>query len=152
MPYIDPNENREYQREWQRRKRLGLSTKIIDKPPILASEKRSKKKLREVKYRNQRKQMVNETFGTVCFVCNRKDAHIIHRKDGKPHRNLSDMGKHQLRSIIENDIDLYVRVCKLCHKGIHWSMTHLNINWDQIEFVVSKQSETRGSIPCISTH
>ena len=70
-----------------------------------------------------------------------EDADIIHRKDGKPHKLITDMGKKALKTLkydeLNRDIDgrgkIYTRLCKLCHKGVHWAMDKLNLSWDEIQ-------------------
>ena len=135
MPYKDYEKQKEYQRKWIMRKRNGIDTKIVNKLPVPMTIKRAKKNANTKKYKNQRKMMMVSVFGTNCFICGRCDAHIIHRNDGTSHKFLSVMGNNELRNLIEKDKDLYVKVCKLCHKGIHWSMKFLSQTWDQIEMI-----------------
>ena len=42
------------------------------------------------------------------------------------------MSWEELYNIHDNHKDEYVRVCGLCHAGIHWCMTALGLTWEDI--------------------
>ena len=57
---------------------------------------------------------------------------IIHRKDGQRHPNLSGLSVTALNRIIKQEKDKYVRLCYKCHKHVHWCMTYLGMDWNEI--------------------
>ena len=134
MPYKDKKKKKEYQRIWISRKRRGLPTRT--KPEISSEErlarKKKSKKMGNKKAREKRQNKIREAFGTKCFFCDLEDAAIMHRKDGAKHKLFGSMSLHELDMEIQYHKNEYVRVCKLCHKGIHWAMKRLNLTWDDI--------------------
>lgn len=130
MPYKDPEKQREYQREWARRKRASLPTRTT--PKLSEKERRQHKLECQRRYKGHRKQVIKEAFGTKCFFCNRGHQMTVHRKDGKNHKKLSDMSLKELGSLIKNEKDKYILLCYGCHKAIHWVMENFGFTWEQI--------------------
>ena len=81
--------------------------------------------------RDLRRDHIALTLGTSCFFCSEADCNLAtHRKDGRRHKKFSDMGIAWLRQ--EVTVGNYVRLCYPCHKGVHWAMEYLGMNWEQI--------------------
>lgn len=96
-------------------------------------DKRKAQKARASKRAHDKKlAYMQTTYGDSCFFCGHKKVGIIHRKDGQPHKRLSLMSWKELIDVVENHRDEYVRVCGLCHAGVHWCMNVLRMTWDDI--------------------
>jgi len=98
-----------------------------DKVPNRELQRESGRRARE-----KRVSIIIDVFGPSCFFCSNEVVRIIHRKDGRKHKLLSSMGLGELRRLIETEKDEYVRLCGICHKGVHWCMRWLGLNWDEI--------------------
>jgi hypothetical protein len=57
---------------------------------------------------------------------------MIHRKDGKKHKLFSNMSWVEIKKEVKEHKDEYVRVCGICHNGIHWIMKYLGLTWQEI--------------------
>lgn len=130
MPYKDEQKQKEYQHNAYLRKKLGLPTRTT---PISTPETIHEHQIERCKrYRQRKRQYIIKMFGDKCVICGRRQIVIIHRKDGKPHKKFADMSLKQLKEELENHKDEYVRVCGICHAGIHWAMKYLNLKWENI--------------------
>lgn len=154
MPIKDPDENRIYQREWQRRKKLGLPTRgfwrkvsLVGGPKkvakMSAEEKKIKKNENDKRWRRKeakkRKALIKNSLGKICGFCNTQSGRLIaHRKDGVKHKYFYLLSTSELKD--ELDSDKYVLVCYLCHKGIHWAMKFLSLDWNQIWHLFKPQN------------
>ena len=134
MPIKDRQLNKEYQREWARRKRAGLPTRTTPKRTKEEQELRRREYNREWEKmaRQKKKILIENAWGTQCSFCPRDQVRIIHRKDGKPHKLISSMGLEGLKNVIKKHRDEYIRVCGICHAGLHWCMNHLGFVWDDV--------------------
>jgi len=125
MPYKDKQKQREYQREWIRRKRLGITTAFRPKTKMskLEREKRHNEWRRETwKKRNEE---IDKVFGIKCFICSSTKYLRLHKKDGTSHpTNLS-----WLKKVLENP-DEWVKLCNRCHNGVHFCMEMFGWSWD----------------------
>ena len=86
MPYKDPEKQRSWQREYQRRKRAGLPTKGIS-PRKLLTDDEKKERGREYRRRkrNKEKTFLNELIGKQCYICDSDRSLMCHQMDGKEH-------------------------------------------------------------------
>ena len=136
MPYKNKDEQRRYQREWCRRKRLGLETKTKEALSEEEREKRYRERTRKNARNSQQKKRlaIRDRFGHKCFVCNSKNYLQSHKKDGIPHKKLLTMNWTELN--IELQTNDYVTLCYGCHKHIHWMMSQLQLTWDDIESMI----------------
>jgi hypothetical protein len=135
----DIEKKRDYDKNWQRRKRAGLPTRT---KPIMTNTERIKRrkevrqKANNKRFENRLKQIV-EKFGKDltdktlrCEICYGKYYPSLHRKDGQPHRLWRDMTNEEFEEMINgND---YVIICYDCHKHIHWCMKYLLMTWEEI--------------------
>lgn len=126
----DKEKQREYQHNWYLRKKYGSTTRTTKK--YTDEERKNNRKLSlskyNLKYNKLKKDIIDNLFGKTCFFCGDK-VKIIHRKDGMPHKKINAMSINELNNINKDD---YVRVCRLCHRGIHWTMKYLNLSWEEI--------------------
>lgn len=130
MVYKDINENRVYQREWQRRKRLGISTKIKNggKTKKLSDiERRVRRNNYRKKHRDGLCKQRDMIFGNKCWICHSEIRLCLHKKDGTPHRR----GMKELYNAIKNPKG-WVRLCGKCHDGGHFCMQRLGLSWNEI--------------------
>lgn len=130
MPFRNEETKRQYKQDWYLRKKAGLPTRIT--PKLTKEESIIKEKKRQKKYQQEKKQYLISIFGDRCKICGKIGVMIIHRKDGKPHKKIYNMSWEELKTEIENHKDEYVRVCGICHSGIHWAMKYLSLEWDNI--------------------
>lgn len=82
---------------------------------------------------NKRSTFIDNLYGEHCYFCSNTTVRIMHRKDGKPHKRLPQMNWNELYDLRDNHREEYVRVCGICHAGIHWCMEHLEMSWDDIK-------------------
>jgi len=82
--------------------------------------------------REKRKAYLTEIFGSKCTVCDKVGIMIIHRKDGQKHKVFGVMNMTEIKKEVENHREEYVRVCGICHAGIHWAMEYLGLTWNDI--------------------
>lgn len=134
MAYKDIEMKREYQKVWSYNKRNGLPTKIRPRT-LLSPEERAKRKRidsqkQNAKMRTRKKQLIQKYLGDKCVICNGKKRLIAHRKDGLKHKKFYELKIKNLD--LELNSDNYVLICYNCHKGVHWCMNYLNLNWNQI--------------------
>ncbi len=132
MPITDTQKRREYQREWARRKRAGLPTKIVNKPRLTDEERRKRKnkssRKSRIKTRIKQNKQIDELLGTSCIICDRDYKLISHRKDGISHNS----NGYMMRKDVLKHPEEFVRLCYGCHKGIHWVMTYFGLTWGEI--------------------
>lgn len=130
MPYKDPDKQRSWQREYQRRKRAGLPTKGISPRKLLTEEeKKRRQKESSKRYREKFKKQVSFLIGNKCIICGRDYKLISHRKDGIDHSTGSN-GMAMVKDVI-NEPTKFVRLCWNCHKGVHWVMKYFDMDWDE---------------------
>jgi hypothetical protein len=127
MPFKNRQKQREYQREWIKRKRAGLPTKTRN--PSSQEERKKKMLIYRKKYYLKRKRQAEELLGNQCSICGRKENLVMHKKDGKSHSE-----KTQLwiwNQIIKNPSE-WIRLCHRCHTAIHWIMEYFGWKWEKI--------------------
>jgi hypothetical protein len=134
MPYKNSEVQKEYQHQWYLRKRDKLPTKT---KPILSKEEKQKRKLefkrkQNSKIRKRNRETIADSLGKVCYFCDYGKRLIVHRKDNTEHKQFSSLSKSELKHELEINKDKYVRVCYKCHKSIHWCMTILHMNWNDL--------------------
>lgn len=142
MPINDKQANREYQREWERRKRLGLETKGIRKrKPAEPDSPDKRQRARELynknakkrsdirkEKRNAKKEKLNMLIGSKCILCDSERSLVAHEIHGIQHNgNGSDL----FVDAFERPDD-FVRLCYSCHKGVHWAMKFMGMSWEDI--------------------
>lgn len=133
MPYKDKQKQREYSRNWMRRKRLGLPTKLRKK--LTEKEKRNRKlKYRRMYERRIRKKR-DKIFKLQCWICNSTIRLCLHKKDGEPHRSSTT----SILEAIKNP-DQWIRLCGKCHDGVHFCMKHLGMSWEDIIELLQQKS------------
>lgn len=144
MPIRDVIKNREYQREWARRKRAGLPTKGIrvrkNSLDHLTEEEKKKHRQKQKseanrKVRVKKQSMIDKAFGVKCFFCDKergKGKLFTHRKDNTAHDELPKMSIKRLKEEINTNSNQYVLLCYHCHKSVHWCMKILKMNWGDI--------------------
>ena len=137
MGYKDKQKHREYQKEWARRKRAGLPTKIVNKV------KKSKEEIQKIKrlwFKKDRQKIYNErikVWGNRCYLCSRETIHLIlHNKNGEKH----DTNYSYIKKALKNP-ERWVRLCKSCHTGVHFCMNFFNMKWEDIENIVLKNKK-----------
>jgi len=132
VTYKDKVRQREYQREWASRKRKGLETKIVNSPQF-SEEKRKERRNKTVRsykkrQRDNRKNCKINAFGSICFICKSgKYKLILHRKDGKAHKSITHMNNEEFERLLVSN--KYVHLCYVCHRGTHFAMDKLNLDW-----------------------
>ncbi|MBA7701299.1 hypothetical protein ES703_110034 [subsurface metagenome] len=69
-----------------------------------------------------------DLFYNQCFICGvgSKRRLEFHKKDGSPHHRTS------LIYVLKNP-EAWVLLCGHCHKGVHWCMSFLRYNWEEIK-------------------
>lgn len=82
--------------------------------------------------RDGRRQLMSDLLGDECVICLASDTLLVaHRTDGQPHE------KFQWKSLawVQTELETgkYVRLCAVCHKGVHWAMTYLGLTWEDIK-------------------
>ena len=132
MPYKDKERQREYQKEWYRRKKLGLNTKIVGKNPTLTpEEKLRRQKINSKKYRARIKKELKENFKNKCFICDKTiETGNYHEKHGKEHPcSIAYINKNK---------DDFIYLCAWCHRFIHVLMDLTKWDWNKIERFILK--------------
>lgn len=124
MPYKDKQKNREYQREWSRRKRLGLPTRTT--VPLSDDERKKRHRTYQKEYRIQKRREAVKLLGNQCFICGSKKSLACHNKLGTPHHT------SQTYVLVVKNPERFVRLCRKCHNGIHWVMERFNMTWEEI--------------------
>ncbi|MFX0056195.1 MAG: sigma factor-like helix-turn-helix DNA-binding protein, partial [Candidatus Hermodarchaeota archaeon] len=79
------------------------------------------------------KELREELFGSECRFCgidseSRKS--FIHRKDGSEHEGIN---LWSLRDLQQIDPEEWQRLCTACHRGSHWTIDELGMEWSEIE-------------------
>jgi len=138
MPISDKQLNRDYQREWARRKKLGIDTKgILDSvipdrvsKVLLTPEERKRNKLENTKrHRIKIKNEMEKLLGSQCMICKSKQSLMAHEIYGSSHNG------HNSGMLFADALDRpqdFIRLCYSCHKGVHWVMKWFNMSWDDI--------------------
>jgi hypothetical protein len=129
MPFKDRETKRTYQREWYKRKKLGLPTRTtIKREKQNLEERRIANNECTRQYKETLKKQRDIVWGTKCILCdNSKYRLSLHRKDGKKHSySLAELR----RALLEPDE--WVRLCYWCHIGVHFCMKYLKWNWTTI--------------------
>jgi len=80
-------------------------------------------------YNTKKKREALGLFGNKCFFCGyiQERNLLFHEKIGKNHR-----GRRSYMLALKQP-ECFVLVCYVCHKGIHFCMTHLGMSWEEIE-------------------
>ena len=157
MPIKDVEKNRAYQREWARRKRLGINTKIVnnhkykstveekrlraeERRLLMTPEERNSRQEREkrrfLEKRKQLKDKLDQLLGKKCGICGSDFSFVTHEIHGIPHVG---NGSDQFVDAFVRPED-FVRLCYPCHKGVHWVMKWFNMSWGEI---MDKVNETK---------
>lgn len=145
--YKDSEKQKAYQREWERRKRSGVPTRLT---PHLTAEEREeilvRRKARKVvnnrraglKIRAKRRELIVDSFGDVCQICGGKwrSRLTMHKKDGQSHQKLQGVAFEVLKDAVRSGEFAYL--CYRCHKSVHWCMEMLGMSWKEIELAVKK--------------
>jgi len=78
------------------------------------------------------KELREDLFRSECKLCVDSESRktFIHRKDGSEHE---DINLWSLRDLREIDPDEWQRLCTACHRGSHWTMDELGMEWNEIE-------------------
>ncbi|MHA1136158.1 MAG: sigma factor-like helix-turn-helix DNA-binding protein [Candidatus Thorarchaeota archaeon] len=78
------------------------------------------------------KELRENLFGSECKLCIDSESRktFIHRKDGAEH---DDINLWSLRDLREINPDEWQRLCTACHRGSHWTMDELGMEWNEIE-------------------
>ena len=122
------DKQRIYQREWARRKRMGLPTKLYNKPRLSKEQLKKNKIITCKKYDTRIRKERDDVFGKECKLCGFKNGKLnLHRKNGIPHK--TDITTY--RNAIANKQD-WIKLCGKCHTGVHFNMNVLKLNWDKI--------------------
>jgi len=83
---------------------------------------------KEWRWRIRRK--ADEVFGTKCFFCENRKKLTLHNKKGERHPTWLTA-----RLALRNPIE-WVRLCHKCHRGVHFCMEAMGMDWEEIETVV----------------
>jgi len=84
-------------------------------------------------YRQRVREKANQVFGKKCFFCGHEVGRMpLHNKKGEKHP--TDL---TAREALKNPED-WVRLCKHCHRGVHFSMNILEMDWEQIVKLAKK--------------
>jgi hypothetical protein len=128
MAYKVRQKQRDYQREWCRRKRKNEPTRIVNKIAKTKEERYAQSnKWRKIK-RQQDKLRIGELIGYGCIFCGTKKNPQTHKTDGKKHGFSNHV---TLQDVIDNPKD-FVRLCHTCHRSVHWVMKYCNMTWKDI--------------------
>ena len=98
------------------------------------------KKIGSNSQRLEAKRLREHIFGRVCTICGvDKDQRMlaVHRKDGTPHKTELVWNTEKLKALDPNEWTL---LCPHCHRSVHWSMSHLTIEWNVISELLSNKS------------
>jgi len=68
-------------------------------------------------------------FSKVCFFCGIHHSIDLHEIHGRKHPTIDTWKGVQY--ILKHDED-FIPLCKFCHRGIHFCMAYLGLNWDMI--------------------
>ena len=131
MSYKDKEQQREYQREWCRRKLRGLDTRIKPRKKLSRKNRLAKRQENKARYKRARIAILRKVFGNVCTLCEYSDRLRIHRKDGLKHESPIETDRG-LKSVL-SEPDKYVAVCFKCHNHTHWCMRVLHMTWEEIK-------------------
>jgi predicted HNH restriction endonuclease len=74
---------------------------------------------------NREKELRDKLFGSSCAICGsslKAKSLPIHEKNGLNHLE---------REALKRPED-FVRLCIICHKGVHWCMEQFGMSWDDI--------------------
>lgn len=80
--------------------------------------------------RERNKAVADKYAGDCCHFCSYEARLVVHRKDGMEHKKFHLMSEREFLAELKSG--QYVRVCFRCHKAVHWCMTYLRLNWNQI--------------------
>jgi hypothetical protein len=129
MPYKVRQTQRDYDREWHRLKREGLPTQIVNKTPQTPHERQLSINRYNHNHRKREKEGIGKILGCECMFCKSIKNPQTHKVDGKPH----EMNRKtvQLAEVVKNP-QMFVRLCHLCHKAVHWNMKYLGMTWEDI--------------------
>jgi len=144
MTYKNKDIHKEYERLWYLKKIGRFNGSILNeirkkfnmKIPKLYDGKTKVERKRQAarvsyKKRKKRKKQIKDELGTECYICGKSNNRLItHRKDGKKHK---DFQRYQIKDY-EKELKSgkYVILCYGCHKGVHFCMDKLHLNWEQI--------------------
>lgn len=142
MPYKDKQKNREYQKEWAKRKRGGIPTKIINRLSLTIEERKDRRKKQLIESSKRRRAKINrlimESIGNKCFICGSTLNLASHKKDGSKHHELNTI---EVIKQLMTDSNKWVRLCYPCHKSIHWIMKYFRWDWKKIITFIGLQNK-----------
>jgi hypothetical protein len=137
MTYKDPEKQRNYCRDWARRKAIenrgGLPSPRSVNFKFLTPEERESRKRETNKrcrenYKKKLKRKLDELIGSSCYICHSERSLVAHEVYGIPHNG---NGADQFVDAFDRPKD-FVRLCYSCHKGVHWVMRWFNMSWKEI--------------------
>lgn len=134
MGFKDPEARKKYARDWARRKKAGLQTRITEKLTDVERKRRKKiwdKKASEVQ-KKKRAKWKSDALGKACVICKIKSGIKLcaHRKDGQSHYDFNMFTNEEYKKAMESG--KFVLLCYICHKSVHWCMKYLGMDWKQI--------------------
>lgn len=127
MPYKDRQKQREYQREWTRRKRKKLPTAWKPRKAMSIEEQKLRANKHKKEVRKTLQKIRDEIWGTKCFFCPRTKNLVLHKKSGEKHHSRTVDVKEAVK-----EPEKWVRLCRVCHTGVHFCMKFLGLTWDEI--------------------
>lgn len=129
MPYKDKEKQREYQKGWYQRKKLGLPTRTTVK--LSDNERKERHKLYRKRWRTNVQKRAEVLLGSSCKICGNNIRKLsYHRKSGEEHSTTFTS------ALVVKSPEEYIRLCEWCHRGIHFLMNILKWNWNQIENLI----------------
>ncbi|MFX1367437.1 MAG: sigma factor-like helix-turn-helix DNA-binding protein [Promethearchaeota archaeon] len=133
--------------DWESREpRRGVTMRKFETEEERAGARREHRRLTYDRIKDTRE----ELFGTNCGICgidSESRKHFIHKKDGSEH---DDVNLWSLRDLEKINPEEWQRLCTSCHRGTHWMMEKLNMEWEEIETTRQESIEDKDSDEIIS--
>ena len=130
MVYKDKNKQKKYQQEWYQRKQKGLDTRIVKRKEMSPKEIKESRNDSNKRHFQKKKRIIEVSLGSVCTICGSIKTLRSHRKDGKSHKDLTNISLSALNYEMKNRT--FVKLCSRCHGCVHWCMRYLGMSWGQI--------------------
>lgn len=93
----------------------------------VASNKRYRDRLKD-----ERRLLLSSILGDHCAICGESpELMTTHRKDGEKHPKFQWKPTAWVQESLESGE--YVRLCPVCHRGVHWSMEYMGMKWEDIQ-------------------
>jgi hypothetical protein len=127
----DKQKQREYQREWARRKRAGLPTAWKNQKILTPVERKEYQLNYSREYKRRHRELAAKIFGENCLFCGAgttKDgrSNALHEKHGNPHLDTDTAG------LAIRNPENWVRLRYRCHNAVHWCMKYFGMSWEEI--------------------